>query len=220
MRLPSPDEWAEEDEWKKLAEELGAVPPVCHHQGLEQPVSATEEPGVASASPEAPDQTAASVTEAVAQTVATAARWGEDKAENASFAAETADEPAEGTATELATASSAGEETEEAGSGRKRRRRRRRRRRSGGEPTAVEGTNASAEAESVVADTDTDVNSAADALVTEDGEEPVTENVVEQAAWPEGTDPDQAAEILREILAQWNVPSWDEIVAGLYRPER
>ena len=38
--------------------------------------------------------------------------------------------------------------------------------------------------------------------------------------WSDMADPDQAAEVLRDILAHWNVPSWDEIVAGLYRPER
>ena len=26
--------------------------------------------------------------------------------------------------------------------------------------------------------------------------------------------------VLRDLIANWNVPSWDEIIAGLYRPER
>ncbi len=27
-------------------------------------------------------------------------------------------------------------------------------------------------------------------------------------------------EATREMIAKWNVPSWSELVAGLYRPER
>lgn len=31
---------------------------------------------------------------------------------------------------------------------------------------------------------------------------------------------DAGGDLLRELIANWNVPSWDEIVSGLYRPER
>ena len=39
-----------------------------------------------------------------------------------------------------------------------------------------------------------------------------------------GTDEDAGTEftpeLTRDLIANWNVPSWSEIVAGLYRPER
>ena len=31
---------------------------------------------------------------------------------------------------------------------------------------------------------------------------------------------DAGGELLRELIANWNVPSWDDVVGGLYRPER
>ncbi len=31
---------------------------------------------------------------------------------------------------------------------------------------------------------------------------------------------DAGGDLLRELIANWNVPSWDEIVSGLYRPDR
>ena len=31
---------------------------------------------------------------------------------------------------------------------------------------------------------------------------------------------DAGGELLRELIANWNVPSWDDVVTGLYRPER
>lgn len=100
------------------------------------------------------------------------------------------------------------------GTGRKRRRRRRRRRKGGGQPaeSAVDETATEAEtepnetsSESIEADADyteevaydtTGVTSAADA------------------------EEDVGGELLRELIANWNVPSWDDVVAGLYRPER
>jgi hypothetical protein len=33
-------------------------------------------------------------------------------------------------------------------------------------------------------------------------------------------DEDAGGELLRELIANWNVPSWDDVVGGLYRPER
>ena len=29
-----------------------------------------------------------------------------------------------------------------------------------------------------------------------------------------------STEMTREMIANWNVPSWEEIVTGLYRPDR
>jgi hypothetical protein len=37
-------------------------------------------------------------------------------------------------------------------------------------------------------------------------------------AGPRAADDDTTSEVLRELIASWNVPSWDEIVSGLYRP--
>jgi hypothetical protein len=31
---------------------------------------------------------------------------------------------------------------------------------------------------------------------------------------------DAGEELLRDLIASWNVPSWDDVVGGLYRPER
>jgi ribonuclease E len=108
------------------------------------------------------------------------------------------------------------------GTGRKRRRRRRRRRK-GGAPAEAgagaevgEGEPAEAgeeEAEGAAAI----VNEAADEFATED-EEFATEDEVEFA--PLGAEEDTASDVLRDLIANWNVPSWDDIVGGLYRPER
>ncbi len=49
--------------------------------------------------------------------------------------------------------------------------------------------------------------------------EPGTEAEAEDA--PETEDHiTQPSEMLREIIANWDVPSWDDIVGGLYRPNR
>jgi hypothetical protein len=39
---------------------------------------------------------------------------------------------------------------------------------------------------------------------------------------PVDTDSEEDAgeELLRDLIANWNVPSWDDVVGGLYRPER
>jgi hypothetical protein len=37
---------------------------------------------------------------------------------------------------------------------------------------------------------------------------------------PEDLEDDAGGELLRELIANWNVPSWDEVVSGLYRPDR
>ena len=35
---------------------------------------------------------------------------------------------------------------------------------------------------------------------------------------PLAAEEDTASEVLRDLIANWNVPSWDDIVGGLYRP--
>ncbi|MDB5309955.1 MAG: hypothetical protein JWO38_4157 [Gemmataceae bacterium] len=42
----------------------------------------------------------------------------------------------------------------------------------------------------------------------------------ESGAVPLAAEEDTGGEVLRDLIATWNVPSWDEIVTGLYRPER
>jgi hypothetical protein len=81
------------------------------------------------------------------------------------------------------------EQTEEGG---KRRRRRRRRRRKGGagEPVPAEAA-------------------------TAEGEEPVEEGFAEDEE-PAAEAPANA--VMRDVVANWNVPSWDDLIAGLYRP--
>jgi ribonuclease E len=113
-----------------------------------------------------------------------------------------------------APAGEAGEpaEGDQPGTGRKRRRRRRRRRKGTGaaaetgEPAA--GAEAADEepATEPVAEIEADDYAAADAAEGEG--EPV----------PFGAEEDTASDVLRELIATWNVPSWGEIVDGLYRP--
>ncbi|MBN9122515.1 MAG: hypothetical protein J0I06_25780 [Planctomycetes bacterium] len=114
--------------------------------------------------------------------------------------------------------SPAGEATaegEQPGAGRKRRRRRRRRRKGGAAPT--EGAATPGE--------DADGETASEAETDEEAAEPVAEadefaaaEDVNGEAVPLAADEDTASEVLRELIATWNVPSWDEIVGGLYRP--
>ncbi len=86
---------------------------------------------------------------------------------------------------------------EQADDGGKRRRRRRRRRRKGGAEGATPATG-------------------------EGGEEPAEEAFVEDEAEPE-VEPAEAGETpahiaIRDVIANWNVPSWDELIGGLHRP--
>ncbi|MFO0805160.1 MAG: hypothetical protein U0791_18800 [Gemmataceae bacterium] len=94
--------------------------------------------------------------------------------------------------------------------GKKRRRRRRRRKKGPGEGEAVENA---AEAEAAPA--------------AEGGEYAESEyetgpgsDTDELTPVPVGAEEDTAGEALRDLIANWNVPSWDSIITGLYRPER
>jgi len=107
-----------------------------------------------------------------------------------------------------------------AGPGRKRRRRRRRRKKSGAPGTEDAGaeTNATEDRDEQPArpvatrqrresrDTEVDRDDEADDY--------------EQVTAPLAAEEDTGGEVLRDLIATWNVPSWDEIVGGLYRPER
>lgn len=104
------------------------------------------------------------------------------------------------------------------GTGRKRRRRRRRRRKGAADGAAP------------VAETEADEAPEAEAEADEEaGAEPVVEaaGYTEDESEDEGAETDiaplaaeedTASEVLRELIATWNVPSWGEIVDGLYRP--
>ena len=97
------------------------------------------------------------------------------------------------------------------GTGKKRRRRRRRRGKKGSEeegadeaaPSTVAAP-AEAEPEYGESEYETGPGSDNDSLVP----------------MPVGVDEDTAGEALRDLIANWNVPSWDSIITGLNRPER
>lgn len=102
--------------------------------------------------------------------------------------------------------------------GRKRRRRRRRRKKGGPALAASETAEANDEA---AEDPDTDeasvtssVEESPDIAESDDTEE------IEPAAVPLAVEEETGSEVLRELIANWNVPSWDEIIGGLYRPDR
>jgi ribonuclease E len=102
---------------------------------------------------------------------------------------------------------------EQPGTGRKRRRRRRRRRKGGGaQPEGAVASENGEESElEPVAESETDMT----------GDTGDYESVVEDfetSPMPLAADEDTASEVLRDLIANWNVPSWDDIVGGLYRP--
>lgn len=100
------------------------------------------------------------------------------------------------------------------GTGRKRRRRRRRRKKSGVAPGAAD------EAESMPATITAPEEAEAD---TEDEPTYDTEDEameIESETVPLAADEDAGGDVLRELIATWNVPSWDEIVGQLHRPGR
>lgn len=105
------------------------------------------------------------------------------------------------------------------GTGRKRRRRRRRRKKGGGAAAPAAAETGTAEADETGEDFTVTARIEDDHLVDTDEEsgEPEDEEVAVEVGAEEE---DVGGEVLRELTANWNVPSWDEIVGGLYRPER
>ena len=95
------------------------------------------------------------------------------------------------------------------GTGRKRRRRRRRRRKGGAPEGAALADGVAEESENATEEEPMSEAAESDDFGSEDAE---TEIV------PFGAEEDTANEILRDLIANWNVPSWDDIVGGLYRP--
>jgi hypothetical protein len=123
--------------------------------------------------------------------------------------------PAEGETSEGA---SAGDTDALPDMGRKRRRRRRRRRR-GGEDSADTPAGS-------VAERDDEAPEGEPAEGVFEGSEVGFPDEVEAESDTEvlsaepDMDEDAGEELLRELIANWNVPSWDDVVGGLYRPER
>lgn len=107
------------------------------------------------------------------------------------------------------------------GTGKKRRRRRRRRRRTGDQPAdsatppgASEVDEAPESGESESAEEELEP---AEAGYSDESEEELDTELVAVDA---DSDDDAGGELLRDLIANWNVPSWDDVVGGLYRPER
>ncbi|MBM3981559.1 MAG: hypothetical protein FJ304_15025 [Planctomycetes bacterium] len=110
-------------------------------------------------------------------------------------------------------------EGEQPGTKRKRKRRRRRRK---GPP--VEGAVSAAALEEAEAEADPDTEADESGEVEVEAE-PVAEATADDdftsdadEAAPLAAEEDTASEVLRDLIANWNVPSWDEIIGGLYRP--
>lgn len=105
------------------------------------------------------------------------------------------------------------------GTGRKRRRRRRRRRKGGaGQPadSTVESAEATPDDEAGAAPDEVE----AELAVADTGDADEVEEDFESGVNEADAEEDAGGELLRELIASWNVPSWDDVVAGLYRPER
>jgi hypothetical protein len=184
-----------DDDWAELARELARDKPIT-------PIPDDEDTSRHS-QPAADD-------EGFAEGVAGAEENGDEFEDVVEAGAETTDE--------------AGTGDGQPGTGRKRRRRRRRRRKSGGQP--VDAAAGAAEDGSEEAET----TEAAETEPAEGDFEPATESGYQDEAegdsdpdvimGDEETDEDAGGELLRELIANWNVPSWDDVVGGLYRPER
>jgi ribonuclease E len=107
------------------------------------------------------------------------------------------------------------------GTGRKRRRRRRRRKKGAAgaaEPAGEPGAGDEAEEPAPAPAAPARARQVESEEVEADEEG--WESEEEPAAVPLAAEEDTGGEVLRELIAGWNVPSWDEIVGGLYRPER
>jgi ribonuclease E len=112
-----------------------------------------------------------------------------------------------------------GAEGDQPGTGRKRRRRRRRRRKGGSASVGTAPTDGTEE--ELGAETLPESEEPPAELVAEGNEFDTDEDEDEDAEaepLPLAAEEDTASEVLRDLIANWNVPSWDDIVGGLYRP--
>jgi ribonuclease E len=128
-----------------------------------------------------------------------------------------------GTPDEVGEAENEGDEVQggegQPGMGRKRRRRRRRRKK-GGTSSPDAGASQSAQAEE--AGEDEEDAESYPSRATGEYHEADDEGAMEikPEAAPLAAEEDTGGDLLRDLIATWNVPSWDDIVGGLYRPER
>jgi ribonuclease E len=108
------------------------------------------------------------------------------------------------------------------GTGRKRRRRRRRRKKGGAASTDVEAVQSGEVDETPVAGEDEVLAEAYPERSPREERDADDDGAmeVEPEAAPLAAEEDTGGELLRDLIATWNVPSWDEIVGGLYRPDR
>jgi hypothetical protein len=118
-----------------------------------------------------------------------------------------------------------GSEDGQPGPGKKRRRRRRRRRKAGPGQPADGGSNEDLDSEKTDAgETETqEIGFAAEPVQGDSdySDEPGDEIVDDLEKSPAADlEEDAGGELLRELIANWNVPSWDDVVSGLYRPDR
>lgn len=176
-----------DDDWGDLARELGVQKPNASAADLSVP-EAVEEPEAVHELPGATGDEEPEFAEGIA----------DDGAPN-----DDAEPEGEGEAEEGG--------DKQAGDGRKRRRRRRRRKK--GEGDAADAGIADEPAPSYQAAGRAPVavaaaEPAADDAEGEDGEVGGPLSPAEE---------DTAGEVLRELIATWNVPSWDEIISGLHR---
>lgn len=149
----------------------------------------------------------------------------EEEFTDAVAADETPEEAAEDEADGEPTGEEGGEEPagdEPPGPGRKRRRRRRRRKKGGpeGEGEPADAGIADEPAPSYQAAARAPVAPVAAPAAVGRGvneDEPDAEDGEVGGAVP-AAEEDTAGEVLRELIATWNVPSWDEIISGLHRP--
>jgi hypothetical protein len=102
--------------------------------------------------------------------------------------------------------------------GRKRRRRRRRRRR-GGEESADAPAGVGSELEEEAPEGEA-AEGGFENVEASFADEVEAESDTEVVSVDSEADEDAGEELLRELIANWNVPSWDDVVGGLYRPER
>jgi ribonuclease E len=102
---------------------------------------------------------------------------------------------------------------DQSGTGRKRRRRRRRRRK-GGQPGAAVAS------ETGDADESTDEGGYETSYEDAPAEDAPAEDEPDTPTSAADAEEDTGGELLRDLIASWNVPSWDEIVGSLARPER
>ena len=200
-----------DDDWGDLARELGVqkptTPPAAAEAHAEEPEAELE--------PEAAEGEQDEFAEGLADDGAS----GDDGESDADGEGE--DGPGEGEA-----GGEAGEGEEgQPGTGRKRRRRRRRRKKGGPEGEAGDAGIADEPAPSyqAAARVPTPVRPPAPvvarpvvaAVESDDVEADSDEGEVGGVA--PAAEEDTAGEVLRELIATWNVPSWDEIISGLHR---